>query len=86
MGLLAPAAPALDREIVGPHNDDLLDGVSPEAARATSRRARQSVSQLEWLEHMLHPWSSLLIVPVFPLANAGVALGGDASVPHSART
>ncbi|WCB91925.1 Na(+)/H(+) antiporter NhaA [Baekduia alba] len=30
------------------------------------------------LEHRLHPWSSLAIVPVFALANAGVALGGGA--------
>ncbi len=27
------------------------------------------------LEHRLHPWSSYLVVPVFALANAGVALG-----------
>ena len=30
------------------------------------------------LEDRLHPWSALVIVPVFALANAGVALGGGA--------
>lgn len=33
---------------------------------------------LDRLEHMLHPWSSYLIVPLFALANAGVDLGGSA--------
>ena len=32
---------------------------------------------LEEMEHRLHPWSALLIVPLFALANAGVAFGGD---------
>ena len=72
MGLLAPAAPALTREIVRSRTDELLDVFSPEAAHETSRMARQAVSQLEWLEHQLHGWSSLVIVPVFALANAGV--------------
>jgi len=29
---------------------------------------------LEELEHLLHPWSSLVVVPVFALANAGLVL------------
>jgi NhaA family Na+:H+ antiporter len=77
MGLLAPATPALTREIVRSSTDELLDVFSPEAAKETSRMARQSVSQLEWLEHELHGWSSLLIVPVFALANAGVELTAE---------
>jgi NhaA family Na+:H+ antiporter len=77
MGLLAPARPVLDREIVASRRDELFDVFSPQAARGTTRLARQAVSQLEWLEHVLHPWSSLLIVPVFALANAGVRLTGD---------
>jgi Na+:H+ antiporter, NhaA family len=32
---------------------------------------------LEDLEHRLHPWSSYLVIPVFALANAGVALSTD---------
>jgi NhaA family Na+:H+ antiporter len=33
---------------------------------------------LDRLEGILHPWSSLVIVPLFALANAGVDLGGGA--------
>jgi NhaA family Na+:H+ antiporter len=33
---------------------------------------------LEDLERRLHPWSSYVVIPVFALANAGVALGGEA--------
>ena len=33
---------------------------------------------LDQLERRLHPWTSFLVVPVFALANAGVALGADA--------
>jgi NhaA family Na+:H+ antiporter len=31
------------------------------------------------LEHALHPWVAFFIMPVFAIANAGVALGGDIS-------
>jgi NhaA family Na+:H+ antiporter len=31
---------------------------------------------IETLEHRLHPWSSLMIVPLFALANAGIPLSG----------
>jgi NhaA family Na+:H+ antiporter len=33
---------------------------------------------LDRLEHGLHPWTSFLFVPLFALANAGVALGPEA--------
>ncbi len=78
MGLLVPATPALTREIVHSRTDDLLDVFTPAAAQETTRIARQSVSQLEWLEHHLHGWSSFVIVPVFALANAGIPLGSQA--------
>ena len=84
MGLMVPATPALTREIVRSRADELLDVFSPKTARQTTRMARQSVSQLEWLEHELHGWSSFVIVPVFALANAGVRL--DAEVIRDAAT
>jgi NhaA family Na+:H+ antiporter len=40
--------------------------------------SRGTEPPLDRLEHLLHPWVSYLIVPVFALANAGVALSGDA--------
>jgi NhaA family Na+:H+ antiporter len=36
--------------------------------------AREATSPLERLEHALHPWQSFAIVPLFALANAGVAV------------
>jgi NhaA family Na+:H+ antiporter len=36
------------------------------------------ISEIEWLEHRLHPWSSFAIVPLFALANAGVVVSGAA--------
>ena len=37
-----------------------------------------SVSLVEWFEHLLHPWSSFVILPLFALANAGIELSTDA--------
>jgi Na+/H+ antiporter NhaA len=37
-----------------------------------------AVSPIQRLQQLLHPWSSYLVVPVFALANAGVALDGQA--------
>jgi Na+/H+ antiporter NhaA len=36
------------------------------------------VSVVEWLEHLLHPWTSFVIVPLFALANAGIPLTASA--------
>jgi NhaA family Na+:H+ antiporter len=74
MGLLAPAKPTLARSIVVSRAEQMLDVFSPEAARSTSRMAQLAVSQLEWLLHGLHPWATLVIVPIFALANSGVPL------------
>lgn len=40
--------------------------------------SRETESPLDRLTHMLHPWVSYVIVPVFALANAGVAISGQA--------
>ncbi len=39
--------------------------------------ARQTESPLERLERMVHPWVSYLVLPVFALVNAGVALSSE---------
>lgn len=74
MGLLVPATPMLDRDAIGTQSEELLDVSSPKAAWTTSQLARHAVSRLEWIEHALHPWTSLVVVPIFALANAGVTL------------
>jgi NhaA family Na+:H+ antiporter len=40
--------------------------------------SREAVSPLARVEHLLLPWANYAILPVFALANAGVALGGGA--------
>lgn len=75
MGLLAPVTPRVDPELVDV--EELADVSSYERARATSQLARSTVSTVEWLEHVLHPWSSFVIVPVFALANAGVVVSSE---------
>jgi NhaA family Na+:H+ antiporter len=54
------------------------DAERREAAEDLAFAATESVSPLERLEHGLHPWVSFGIMPLFALANAGVAvsLGG----------
>ena len=51
---------------------------TPQTARESVVIARESVSIVEWLEHLLHPWTSFVIVPLFALANAGIPLGTEA--------
>ena len=47
------------------------------ALQEFERLARDSQPPLDRLEHLLHPWTSFLIVPIFALANAGIALDAD---------
>jgi Na+:H+ antiporter, NhaA family len=35
------------------------------------------VSEVEWLEHSLHPWTGFVVVPLFALANAGLVISGE---------
>jgi NhaA family Na+:H+ antiporter len=76
LGLMAPTRPIRRREDVS--DDKLRDVSSPATAHETVVLARESVSVVAWLEHLLHPWTSFVIVPVFALANAGVVLSADA--------
>ena len=55
-----------------PHGHDRID----HEARQLASIANESIAPLNRLEHLLHPWSSFLIVPLFALANAGVQFGG----------
>jgi len=57
---------------------------TPESARAASRTMAVTISPNERLQHLFHPWTSYVIVPLFALANAGVRL--DAEVLRRAVT
>jgi NhaA family Na+:H+ antiporter len=86
LGLLTPAQPfqrpravsAAARRIADLTEDD------PEPPDADARYwlglselAREAVSPLARTEHLLLPWSSFVILPIFALANAGVRLSPD---------
>ncbi len=43
---------------------------------ALERESERASTPLQRLEYALHPWVAFLVMPVFALANAGVALGG----------
>lgn len=74
-GLLTPVVPREVADLVDA--DELADLSTVEHARATVAIARNSVSTVEWLEHLLHPWTSYVIVPLFALANAGIEVSSS---------
>lgn len=52
--------------------------------RQAGRAVRESLSPVERLEMMMHPWVGFAIMPIFALANAGVAItGADVGQPVS---
>src|SRR5262249_13062301 len=73
LGLRTPARPLLGGRI-------LLDAMaelskrSREDAAAGAPPHHDALSPVEQLEEALHPWVAFVIVPLFALANAGVAL------------
>ena len=81
LGLLTPVRPWVDetrfdhflawaREAMGP-----ADGQPPEEVRrAVARAAKESISPQRRLENSVHPWSAFVVLPLFALANAGVAI------------
>ncbi len=86
LGLLAPARPLVAAAVARQWAADLSDDPSPAELDSMTRLAKTAVSPVERLEHLLHPWTSLLIVPLFALANAGVEVrGGALGGPGAAR-
>ena len=79
MGLLTYAYP--------PARDDLeratglfrlfREQPTPELARSASTGLTAALSPNERLLQLYHPWTSYLIVPLFALANAGIAISGE---------
>jgi Na+:H+ antiporter, NhaA family len=75
MGFLAPTKPFVRSELIDV--DELSDVSTVEHAKASVHIARSSVSVVEWLEHLLHGWTSFVVVPIFAIANAGIPLSGS---------
>ena len=87
VGLVTPARPFQPRPAVEQELQRLLeeaprDPGDPDAAAGSWSRisllARESISPVVRLEQALHPWTSYAILPLFALANAGIALNADA--------
>jgi Na+/H+ antiporter NhaA len=49
---------------------------TPELARSASAGLSSALSPNDRLQQLYHPWTSYLIVPLFALANAGIAISG----------
>jgi Na+:H+ antiporter, NhaA family len=79
LGLLTPARSLNTKELERsplPQWEERSQGrtLPAEEARLHRLRVTVSVPVTDRLEHILHPWTSYLILPVFALANAGVHL------------
>ncbi|WP_422345522.1 Na+/H+ antiporter NhaA [Parasphingorhabdus sp.] len=46
------------------------------AALSIPLNAKDGTSPLKHLEHILHPWTAFMVLPIFAFANAGVSLAG----------
>jgi Na+/H+ antiporter NhaA len=79
MGLLAYAYPAGRSELerASERFRRFREQPTPELARSARESLRAAVSPNERLQLLYHPWTSFLIVPLFALANAGVAVDVD---------
>jgi NhaA family Na+:H+ antiporter len=79
LGLLTPPRPLNRKEL---EHSPLLqraegskrDAIPAEEAQLHRLRITVAVPVTDRLEHILHPWTSYLILPVFALSNAGVPL------------
>jgi Na+/H+ antiporter NhaA len=78
MGLLTYAYPAArsDLEQASDRFRQFREQPTPQLARAARASVDSAISPNERLQHRFHPWSSYVIVPLFALSNAGIALSG----------
>ena len=77
-GLLTPARPLAPAVVVRRWTQDMSDDPSAAELQQLTSVAKETVSPAERLEHLLHPTTSFIIVPLFALANAGVRIRTDA--------
>ena len=77
-GLIAPARPRAPREVAEEWAADMSDEPSAAEMHQMTIIANETVSVAERLQHLLHPLTSFVVVPIFALANAGVRISGDA--------
>jgi Na+/H+ antiporter NhaA len=78
MGVLAYAVP-VERESLERATErfrEFREQPTAELARQAGVEIRSATSVNERLQHLFHPWTSYVIVPLFALANAGIELDG----------
>lgn len=88
LGLLTPARrwvsderlyAILDRVVAHPARDETSGATKDrETLRLAEVATRETLSPVERLEMMLHPWVGFLIMPLFAFANAGLPLSFEA--------
>jgi Na+/H+ antiporter NhaA len=78
MGLLAFAYPASRStlERATERFREFREQPTAQLARTASAQLRAATSDNERLQQLFHPWTSYAIVPLFALANAGIAING----------
>jgi Na+/H+ antiporter NhaA len=79
MGLLTAAYPATrgDLERASEVFRSFREQPTPELAASAREGVRTAISPNDRTQQIFHPWSSYLIVPLFALSNAGLALSGS---------
>jgi Na+/H+ antiporter NhaA len=78
MGLLVYAypAPRSNLERATERFREFREQPTADLARVAGVELRSATSPNERLQHLFHPWTSYLIVPLFALTNAGIAIDG----------
>jgi Na+/H+ antiporter NhaA len=78
IGLVTSAYPAArsDLERVSDLVRAFREQPTAELAREAELGVESAISPNERLQHLLHPWTSFLVVPLFALANAGIVISG----------
>jgi Na+/H+ antiporter NhaA len=78
-GLIVWAYPAGREELESATNlfRRFREQPTPELARSARAGLRAAVSPNARLQEIYHPWTSYVIVPLFALANVGIAINGD---------
>jgi Na+/H+ antiporter NhaA len=76
LGLVVYAfpAPRSNLERASERFREFREQPTAELARLAGAELRTATSSNERLQHLFHPWTSYVVVPLFALANAGVAL------------
>ncbi len=70
LGLLTPTSPLRPE----PHDTVASEHTKPATIRRSIFEVRESLGVAERLQHLIHPWSAFLILPIFAFANARIQI------------